>query len=75
MRQPFAEHDIQRPAQAGEGGQGHADGVQRTRSGLERQQQAQAQDCEADADEMDRLSRMDQGQGQRAHELDGDGQA
>ena len=74
VRQPLAEDDVQRPAQAGEGRQRHADGIQRAGAGLDRQQQAQAHDGQTDAGEMDGLSGMDQGQGQGPNELDGDGQ-
>ncbi|MNN48090.1 hypothetical protein D3C81_1625490 [compost metagenome] len=74
MRQPLAEDDVEGPAQAGEGGVAAADRIQSLDPAPDRQQHGQTGDGQADQGEMHRLARMDQGQGQRAAELDGDGQ-
>ncbi|MNY06483.1 hypothetical protein D3C86_1392430 [compost metagenome] len=75
VRQALAEDDVEGPAQAGEGSESHTNGVQPLDPAPDRQQHGQTRDGQADQGEMHQFARMDQGQGQRTAELDGDGQA
>ncbi|MNE27187.1 hypothetical protein D3C80_1205860 [compost metagenome] len=72
---PLAEDDVERPANGGGRGIGAAQRVEGLAGSIQRQQQDQAQGGDADPDEVDQASGVEQGHGQGAGEFDGQGHA